>query len=104
MEDMTIKKQGDRLNIYLKITSQSEYKSHLGSHLLKDALVSLIEDADLTGWEKNAGELAPQEFFAAILGAVAHRYNADLPQPMDDVASHTILQDLIDQLQSEDYL
>jgi hypothetical protein len=104
MDDMTIKKQDKRLSIHLKIASSSEHKSPMGSHLLKAALVSLIEDADLAGWEKNEGELAPQEFYAALLAAVARRYNAELPTPMDDVAPHTILQDLIDHLQAEDYL
>jgi len=104
MADMTIREHRRNLDIHLKIQSQTERDTPLGSHLLKAAIVSLIENADLERWEKNHEELSAHEFFAVILGAVAQRYNAGLREPMDDVATHTILQDLIDELQAEDYL
>lgn len=104
MADMTIKEHRSNLDILLKIQSQTEKDTPLGSHLLKAAIVSLIENADLTRWEKNHEELSAHEFFALVLGAIARRYNASLREPMDDVATHTILQDLIDELQAEDYI
>lgn len=78
--------------------------SPFSSHLVTAALVRLIEEADVEGWEKNEMEITQPTFLAAILAAVARSYNYSLPEPLDDAAPYDILKQLIEELHENGYL
>ena len=63
----------------IKITIEGESKHFFGKDLYTNAVVSLIEEADVHGWEKHdsshgGSEDALSTFCAAILEAIARLY------------------------------
>lgn len=49
------------------------------SHMIKDIIVTLIENADTGFWVKNDSDLRPEDFWKAILDAVADSVSYELP-------------------------
>lgn len=93
------------IHIRLEITSEGAVETAFGSHLLKDALVHLIEEAEVGFWIKDDGELQPEAFWAAMLGAVARSELASRDvQPEEHTSNAAILRELIDWLEREEYL
>lgn len=65
----------------LEINPAIAQESFFGSHLLTKALVELIEQTDVSGWEKHPdSELQPDAFYAAIVSAIAANVKVDLPE------------------------
>lgn len=105
MAHMKMESHGEEVHIQLEISSDGAVETHFNSHLLKDALALLIEEAPVDFWMKDDGELKPEEFWAAMLGAVARSHIASLDVPPDEATSNaTVLRELIDWLDREEYL
>jgi hypothetical protein len=93
------------IQIELEVTSDGAVETHFSSHLLKDALSLLIEEAPVSFWMKDDGELQPEEFWSAMLGAVTRSYRASQDVPIVETASNAaVLRELIDWLEREEYL
>lgn len=94
----------------LEITIKGEAKEFFGRDLLTRGIATLITGADTHGWEKEhlegKGDKSPTEqFYAAVLTAVAERYRDDMTEFTDE--EYTVdqaLSLLIDQLRSTGYL
>lgn len=95
---------GSDFKLQLFFGSESSIPSYFRSHMLKDALVYLIEEADIGGWMKYKEELEPHEFWAAILKAVATSYRSESPFPTDDESDGDLLRQLLSELEEEDNL
>lgn len=93
------------VRVQLEIESDGAVETDFNSHLFKDALVSLIEEAPVDFWIKDEDELKPEEFWASILGAVARSYRAAQDTPFDDdVTNAAVLREIVDCLEGLDYL
>jgi len=79
------------IRILLEVQSDRAVESDFSSHLLKDALVELIQEAQVDFWMKHEGELQPDEFWFAMLGAVANSYRVSRSIVLDDNMSDTAL-------------
>jgi hypothetical protein len=109
----------------IEITIKGESEHFFDQDLFTKAVVTLIEQADIHGWEKHNAERgrnpnALGDFCAAVLTAVAHLYVRESPVPEDyepaevqlsDSAyvpprkhAHEILTGLIEDLRESDYL
>jgi hypothetical protein len=84
-------------SLLLFIGSEESQNTHWSSHLLKDAIVQLITSADVGFWMKHSDEVQPDEFWAAILSAVADSYRADHPFP-DGRTDAELIRELLEQL------
>jgi len=105
MAFLKMESNGEEIHIQLEIESDGAVETPFESHLFKDALVHLIEEAPVDFWMKDDGELKPEEFWAAMLGAVArsHRASLDVP-PEENIGNATLLRELIEWLEREEYL
>ncbi len=105
MSFLKLESNRDGIEVHLEAESDAAVETPFSSHLLKDALILIIEEAPVTFWEKDDGELNPEEFWAAILGAVSrnYRYSLDVP-PDEDVRAPEILRQMIDYLEQSEYL
>lgn len=94
----------------IEITIKGEAKEFFGRDLYTRGIATLITGADTHGWEKRhlegGGEKSPvEEFYAAVLTAVAERYCNDMAEFTDE--EYTVdqaLSLLIDQLRTSGYL
>lgn len=97
--------KGEEIHVRLEAESDGSVETPHSSHLFKDAMGFLIEQAPIDYWGKDDGELKPKEFWAAMLGAVARSYVASLDIPLaENTGSPAILRELIDWLEREEYL
>ncbi len=95
----------------LEINEKIAPASFFGSHRRTKALVSLIEKADLSNWEKHPDdELQPYDFYTAIVGAVATSLKEKLPEgaslrdTMIDIVDDALVKDLLDDpFEGDDY-
>jgi len=105
MAYMKLKSRSEEIHIQLEVESDGAVETDFSSYLLKDALVNLIEEASIDFWMKDDGELKLEEFWAAMLGAVAHSYRVSQDVPIaENVGNATVLRELIDWLEREEYL
>lgn len=94
----------------LEITIKGEAKEFFGRGLLTRGIATLITGADTHGWEKEhleaGGDKSPiDEFYAAVLTAVAERYRDDMAEFTDEKYTvEQVLLLLIDQLRTSGYL
>lgn len=82
---------GEDYRLQLFFGSEASTDTYFKSHLLKDAIVRLIEEADVSRWIKHDNEIQSDAFYTAILKAVAKRYRVDIPYPTDDQTDADIL-------------
>lgn len=105
MAHMKMESHGEEVHVQLEVESDGAVETHFNSHLLKDALAQLIEEAPVDFWLKDDGELKPEEFWAAMLGSVARSYRASQDVPIvEDATNAAVLRELIDWLEREEYL
>jgi len=71
-------------------SAETERTLH-NSHLYLAAAKKLIEWADVGFWMKHEGELQPDDFWKALLRAVADGIRVDLPTPMDELSDVDVL-------------
>gem|GEM_PF-1151561 len=96
---------GEEVHVQLEVESDGAVETHFNSHLLKDALANLIEEASIDFWMKGDGELKPEEFWRAMLGAVARNYRASQDVPIvENAGNAAVRRELIDLLEREEYL
>ena len=91
-------REDHRLQLYFG--SESSIESPFQSHLLKDAIVSLIDGADLGLWVKEKKELQPEDFWAAILKAVAASYRFEIPHETDIYSDYDLIRQLLTELEA----
>lgn len=97
--------KGQEIHVRIEAESDGAVVTPHSSHLFKDAMGHLIEKAPIDYWGKDDGELKPEEFWAAMLGAVARSYAANLDTSLAENAGNpAILRELIDWLEREEYL
>lgn len=98
-EPFIITEIGDNYKLQLYFGSETAKSTYFKSHLLKEAIVHLIDDADLTGWMNHPDELQPPEFWEAILRVIAANYRYDVPYPTDDQSDFDMLRQLLGDLE-----
>lgn len=90
---------GDDPRIRLYYASNEGVSTLFHSHLLKDAIVYLIESADVSGWMKLEKELQPHAFWLAILKSVAASYRLEVPYSTEDQSDFDLLRQLLSELE-----
>ena len=107
MARMTMESHTNDVHVHLDVEAAGPAEAAFNSHLLRDALAHLIEEAPVDFWIKDPGELKPEAFWAALLGAVARSYRVSVAEiePIDEtVGDAAVLRDLLDHLEAEEYL
>lgn len=90
---------GEDYKLQLIYGSDTSIGSFFHSHLLKDAIVNLIVEADTSGWMKHEKELQPEVFWDAILKAVATSYRIDYGFAVEEKSDAEILRMYIENLE-----
>lgn len=83
------------ISLTLEYESDKSREAFFSSHLLKDAIVELITEADVSGWEKHEDELQPMAFYAALLHAVVDSCRVDLAFDADGLSDGDIIRKLL---------
>lgn len=103
MQEVSIHSRGDNIEIEMSIKANLPVDDAYTSDVITKALVHLIEEMDTHFWDKDAKELQADEFYTAILTAVARHYSVDDPMEREQPA-YQWLEELITNLRDSKYL
>ena len=90
---------GEDYKLQLLYGSETSIDTFFHSHLLKDAIVNLIVEADTGGWMKHEKELQPEAFWDAILKAVVTSYRIEYGFAFEDKSDAEVLRMYIENLE-----
>ena len=100
-EHFIIRASDEDYALQLYYGSATANPSFFGSHLLREALVHLIEEADTTGWQKSDNELDPEDFWLAVLRAVARSIQSTYTE-FNTESSSELLKPFLDSLDHQE--
>lgn len=103
MQEVNIHSQGESIEIEMNIKANLPVDDAYTSDVVTKAIVHLIEEMDTHLWDKDAKELQADEFYAAILTAVARHYAVDDPMERQQPA-YQWLDELIKNLRENKHL